>query len=294
MDLGNVYAELYALENDGALYAETELAARSKALDALAFIGEVARRRGRHTDLTALQERAESLQQRLEAIDRRVLESVRRLLCSGDYTPQTLRRRLEAFTDYTAAQQGEAHIGYDGLDVLVGSVLVTQQSPPATIARDPEMVHHQATPARVILDLVDRVEFAPEDVFYDIGSGLGQVAILVNLLSNVRVKGIEFEPAYCDHARQQAQAFALDNVEFINVDARGADYSDGTIFFMFTPFRGSILRTVLDRLRDAARGRTVRLCTYGSCTLQVAREGWLESMDANADHEFKLALFRTC
>jgi hypothetical protein len=29
-------------------------------------------------------------------------------------------------------------------------------------------------------------------------------------------------------------------VEFINVDARQADYSEGTVFFMFTPFRGEI------------------------------------------------------
>jgi hypothetical protein len=35
------------------------------------------------------------------------------------------------------------------------------------------------------------------DVFFDLGSGLGQVPILVNLLSGAAAKGMEFEPVYC-------------------------------------------------------------------------------------------------
>ena len=36
------------------------------------------------------------------------------------------------------------------------------------------MVPYEATPARVALELVDRVNFRRGDVFYDLGSGLGQ------------------------------------------------------------------------------------------------------------------------
>jgi hypothetical protein len=80
-------------------------------------------------------------------------------------------------------------------------------------------------------------------------------------------------------------------VTFVNADAREADYADGTVFFMFTPFKGAILDAVLARLEQEARERPIVVCTYGSCTLYVAEQAWLNSVDDNADHEFKLAVF---
>ena len=63
------------------------------------------------------------------------------------------------------------------------------------------MIYYQKTPARIILELVKKAAFQPGDVFYDLGSGLGQAAILVNLLASVISKGVEFEPAYCHYAK---------------------------------------------------------------------------------------------
>jgi hypothetical protein len=77
----------------------------------------------------------------------------------------------------------------------------------------------------------------------------------------------------------------------VNLDAREADYAGGTVFFMFTPFVGSMLQAVLDRLYREAKRRPIRVCTFGPCTLEVAKQPWLKSMDGNADHEFKLAVF---
>ena len=66
------------------------------------------------------------------------------------------------------------------------------------------MIYYQKTPARIIFELIKRADFQPGDVFYDLGSGFGQVTMLVNLLTSVVSKGVEFEPAYCKYAKSRA------------------------------------------------------------------------------------------
>jgi protein-L-isoaspartate O-methyltransferase len=100
------------------------------------------------------------------------------------------------------------------------------------------MVHLEVTPARAILDMVDHVPFRPDDV---IGSGLGHVALLVAWLTGITVKGIEIDPGYCQKAQQLVAELGVGNVDFVTADARTAVYDEGTIFFMFTPFRGQML-----------------------------------------------------
>jgi hypothetical protein len=80
-------------------------------------------------------------------------------------------------------------------------------------------------------------------------------------------------------------------VEVLNADARAADYSQGTVFFMYTPFEGRILEDVLEKLRMDSQGRRIRLFTYGPCTRQVSGQSWLRRIDQNGDSIFKLAEF---
>jgi SAM-dependent methyltransferase len=159
----------------------------------------------------------------------------------------------------------------------------------------PEMVHCEPTPARVVLELVDYAGLTSQSIFYDLGSGLGQVAILVNLLTGVRSKGVEVDPVLCGYARQCATRLGLPNVTFVQGDARTVNYDDGTHFFLFTPFRGMILQTVLARLQTIAQQRPLTICTYGPCTPTVAQQGWLRAReydgDHTGDHEYKLAIF---
>jgi hypothetical protein len=48
------------------------------------------------------------------------------------------------------------------------------------------------------------------------------------------------------------------------------------MFYLYSPFRGTILRAVLDRLQREAVSREIRVCTFGPCTATVAEEGWLK------------------
>lgn len=154
-------------------------------------------------------------------------------------------------------------------------------------------MHCEETPARVLLDLIDHTPLTATDVFYDLGSGLGQVVMVVHLLTGVKAKGVEMEPTFCAFAQEQARDLGLTGVEFINIDARAADYSDGTLFFMFTPFRGQLLQDVLDRLQQVAQHHPIRLCTFGPCTPRVADQPWLRPLTPDARHEYKLIIFES-
>ncbi|HEY6941484.1 MAG TPA: hypothetical protein VI238_08445 [Dokdonella sp.] len=70
-------------------------------------------------------------------------------------------------------------------------------------------------------------------------------------------------------------ALKLDRVAFFEQDARVADLSTGTVFYLYTPFGGPILRAVLDALRAQASQRPIRVCSYGPCTSAIGGEAWL-------------------
>jgi hypothetical protein len=104
---------------------------------------------------------------------------------------------------------------------------------------------------------------------------------------------VEIDPGYCQKARQLTAELGVENVQFVQADARTADYDDGTIFFMFTPFTGQMLQAVLSRLEIEAGKRPITLCTYGTITLDVAQQPWLQCLDRARLHQFKLAVFQS-
>ncbi len=294
MDLQELQAELADYLTDATLLAEVNLWRRAEALDFITFLHDVLRmERQRTPAVQTLHQQATQVQEQLTAVNTRLFQQVRTAVQSGALTGATLRHYLSQFTDYTPNHNDRVYMSYDGLDVLVDGLFQLKTAPAATLTTTVEMVHCEETPARVLLDLVDHTPLTSADVFYDLGSGLGQVVLLVHLLTGVRAKGVEVEPAFCTFAQQQAQSLGLTEVAFINSDARAADYSDGTLFFMFTPFRGQLLQTVLNRLRQEAQQRPIRLCTFGSCSPRVADQPWLRPVTPDARHEYKLVIFES-
>jgi hypothetical protein len=138
---------------------------------------------------------------------------------------------------------------------------------------------------------VDRAGFTKTDVFYDLGSGLGQVPILVHLLSGVTAKGVEFEPAYVQYSERIAADLHIPGLTFMNDDVRAADLSDGTVFFLYTPFTGRMLEEVLEKLRKVAERNPIRVFTYGPCTLEVSRARWLLPLNPEEPDPFRLKGF---
>jgi hypothetical protein len=166
-------------------------------------------------------------------------------------------------------------------------------APEETKTRLPEMIGYYPTPAHVILALIAHVQLNANDVFYDLGSGLGRVVLLVGLLTDSRAKGIEFEPAYYAYAQQRAHNLRLSRVTFYNVDARAADYTDGSVFFLYTPFTGCLLQTVLAKLQHEALSRPITLAAYGACTREVMSQRWLQPTGQQTFAHDTLMCFRS-
>ena len=287
-----IESDIDAIEENRTLFDQANFIGRVEALDRLEFhmLGriQVARESRPAKDWVNLKDRAERLRNRLEETNARLFRKLRAQIKSGSLTGEKLKRELEKY----GGDSGDSG-RYDGLDVLVGGLLRLNTPPQETQPREPEMVFYQPTSAHIILELVEKMPIPSDAVFYDLGSGLGHVCILVNLLTGARTKGVEREPAYCDYARRCASRLNLSRVEFINGDARTADYSDGTIFFMYTPFRGGLLEEVLRKLRRESDKRTLRICAYGPCALDLSNQTWLRRVDQNPNTEHALAIFET-
>jgi hypothetical protein len=232
---------------------------------------------------TSLDHRATAIHARLEAANLKLYQTIREEIRQGagqaagqDPGQDTLLQWTLKSGHVEDAINPSAGQSYDYLDELVSGVLQFTAPDVPAIQSAPETVFYQPTPARHIFDLIGRAELNEHDVLIDLGSGLGHVPLLASICRNTRSIGIEMEAAYINCARQSASALNLTNVTFIQQDAREADLSRGTVFYLYTPFFGTILRTVLDSLHQQARSRKIRICTFGPCTPTVAKEPWLK------------------
>jgi len=291
MQLKKLQAEFNEMKRNPALFDESNLTGRTEALEFINMIKDMARVRTRDRDLQDLSNLADSFRQRLEYINVRLFSQLRGQIQIGEYPPKKLRAYFDQYTNFRTENLGEPHYGYENLDGLISGVFLTQSIPQETLEREYGMVRYQATPTSVILEMVDQVNISKNDIFYDLGSGLGVVIGLVNLLTEVRCVGIEYQPEYCKYASERIEELNLKNITFINADARDVDYVDGTIFFMFNPFGGEIFDTVINKLHTEAKQRKITICSYGPSTPELAKVPWLRIKDISTIDEFALAVF---
>lgn len=239
-------------------------------------------------DEVASRTRATHERDGLVAANARFVARLGHRIASGRVTPAGLRAsfaRIEA--------HGDRHGDYGALDELVANLFDGGGAPEERMPLEPEMVAYQPTPARAILTLIERARLDANDVLYDLGAGLGHVVMFVTLSSDARAVGVEREPSYCEYAERSARRLNLARASFVCSDVRDASLANGTVFFLYTPFRGAMLEHVLAKLSDVARARPIRVCTYGPCTIDVARVPWLRCADERAPTEGELAVFTT-
>ena len=277
-DLDRLLADLVS---DESLFAPRQLGRRIEALDRLdaAHAFEI--------EDAATLNRAVSMRDRLEKANTAIYASIRKEIRQTG-KPYGLLNWISCVREPGEAAPG---LGYDVLDDLISGVLPIPE-PGEVNGASAEQVFYQPTPVRHVLEIIERTGLSPEDVLVDFGSGLGHLCILASLLSGARTIGIEIQAAYVESARQCAMNLGLEErVSFVNADATQADLSTGTVFHLYTPFTGSILRAVLDNLRLQAETRPIRMTTLGPCTEVVTRETWLR-VDRAVDPG-RVVLFRS-
>jgi hypothetical protein len=280
------------LERDHALLEPNQLRRRIEVLDRLETHPAWRADEGSDTSpgLSAeIRTRISRLCADLEGANQRVYASIREAIQRGNGA-QSLLEWAAAVGPAGYVRHRVDSDGYDGLDALLSGVLQLEE--PAPVAQlAAEMVFYQPTPARHIFELIVRTGLSEHDVLVDIGSGLGHVPLLAAICTRARCVGIEWQASYVDCARRCAKALNLANVAFLRQDARAADLSTGTVFYLYTPFNGTMLADTLAMLRREAALREIRIGTLGPCTANFAREPWLESI--GAPKAGGLAVFRS-
>ena len=256
----SIEALLDWLDSDDSLRNPANLRNRSAALDRLETLLF-------DNAPSTLQDRANTLRTEFETLDAALYATIRDQVQAGNGAAA-----LQPFLDDPDEDDTDR---YDYRDELVSGVLQLDAPATASTGLEPDSVFYQPTPARHLFALLRQVTLDETDVLMDLGAGLGHVPLIVAACTPARCIGIEIEPAYVDIAERCAASLHLTNATFRCDDARDADFSTTTVFYLYTPFRGAMLRTVLDRLRHEAAKRPIRVCSYGPVTQTLVNEAWL-------------------
>lgn len=273
----DLHAILSVLEADPSLFRPEQLRERLIALDELdaAFGGFDLADAATSTD-PRLPQRAEALRIQLEAANSELYESVRsEIIRSG--RPSGLLQWLRSLASHNPSQGCLPGLGFDYRDELVSGVLRLPEPGEPNRQLSAEMVPYQPTPVRHILQLIAAAAVTEDDVFVDLGAGLGHVPLLVSMVTGARSFGVELQAAYVASAQECAQSLHLGRVQFTAQDAREADLSRGTVFYLYSPFKGSILGEVLSALRKESMRRPLKICSLGPCTHRILNETWLRA-----------------
>lgn len=114
----------------------------------------------------------------------------------------------------------------------------------------------------VALDMIARrLRLGPDDHLHDIGCGLGRVLCYFARRPVRRLIGVELNHDLGCGAMENAARMRGRRapIEVRIGDAAEQSYADGTVFFLFNPFSGEVLQTVLERIAAETAGRRVRV-----------------------------------
>jgi len=181
----------------------------------------------------------------------------------GEHTPSTFRAALttiepEARDAWLDVVLGFGELPDDGADLPRGCV------PYVPCAVD------------TILEMVTRADVRADDVFVDVGSGLGRAAALVHLLTGATTIGLEIQRDLVSAARDRTLRLRLP-VSIVEGDAvqLTEQLAVGSVFFLYCPFGQERLARLLANLEPIARARELRIC---SVDLPLPSLPWLAPM----------------
>jgi precorrin-6B methylase 2 len=137
--------------------------------------------------------------------------------------------------------------------------------------------------------VADLVPIRSADVFVDIGAGAGRAAVLMHLLTGASAIGIEVQSGHVDVARALAVRLCIADVTFVVADAVqvAPDFATGSVFFLYCPFSGERLTTLLGHFETIARTRPICICCVD---LPLPPCSWLERVGPDGG---ELSIYRS-
>lgn len=121
----------------------------------------------------------------------------------------------------------------------------------------------------------------PEDVIYDLGSGMGRFICVMARRHVRKCVGVELFEWLCQIAVQNARQLRGRKapIEIVHADCATVDLSDGSIYFMFNPFGPDTLRDTLGNIRSSlsSKPRYITIVYYNSLYEPILEAcDWLE------------------
>lgn len=110
--------------------------------------------------------------------------------------------------------------------------------------------------------VIERARVCADDLFVDVGSGVGRAMMVVHLLTGAATVGFEIQAALAREATRVARALQLERVQTLHGDAEQliARVAHASVFFFYCPFGGDRLLRVLHAIEPLAQNRPLRLC----------------------------------
>ena len=132
------------------------------------------------------------------------------------------------------------------------------------------------TEYKVLQNLFNHLKLSPKDVVYDLGSGYGRFLFYgASLYPDIKFKGVEIVNERAEETVAITKKGQFGNITIINKDVLNTDLSEGTVFYMFNPFK-EIIFTVMETLRKVARKHDVTIVAYHQNTLEdLNKISWL-------------------
>lgn len=131
-----------------------------------------------------------------------------------------------------------------------------------------------------LLKLFSRAGLSSNDVFVDLGSGMGRAVFLASHLGVRKSIGLELVPSLHAKANANRHRGNWPNVEFHLGDARERIFPDVTLLWIFNPFGPAIMEEMLVRLEEKRTG-PLRLIYLNPLHDDVlGRAGWLMKVDS--------------
>lgn len=111
----------------------------------------------------------------------------------------------------------------------------------------------QSSNHRFVQFVLDHVPFSGEDVFVDVGCGVGGVLSLFHDHLGIKVIGVEIDPIIAEMARERVRD--MDNVEVVteNILNCKSIIQEATVFYLYNPFNASVLDRFLELVGSIGR-----------------------------------------
>jgi len=116
-----------------------------------------------------------------------------------------------------------------------------------------DAIEYQVVDYQLLRRYIEPVQVGPDDVLIDIGCGMGRVLCIFSRKGVRKCIGIEFSGELARIAERNAHSLRGRHapIEIRIGDAVEADYSEGTIFWIYNPFGEQTMHVVLSRIGES-------------------------------------------